>query len=138
MNCQEFQRVLPQIIESGGSEAEQAHLRGCQACSELVRDLKYIAEQAKLLLPMHDPNPRVWNNIQDSLAREGLIPDDRKAGPKKKSWTPLGLALAILAVLSLALVLVNYHPSAPAAQETMAPGAATTGSPAPDQAQPNH
>lgn len=131
MNCEEFQRVLPQIIESGGDKEQEAHLNSCQACSELVRDLKYIAEQAKLLLPMHDPNPRVWNNIQESLEREGLMHEGRisllgsatTAGSKKKSWTPLGIALAMLAVLTLAELLVNYHPATPTSHETMAPSA---------------
>jgi predicted anti-sigma-YlaC factor YlaD len=124
MNCQLFQQALPQVIESGGNEAEQAHLRSCQACSELVRDLKYIAEQAKLLLPLHDPNPRVWNNIQESLTREGLVREGSTS--KKKSWTQLGLVLAILAVPMLAALLLNYRPAVPISQRTTtaAPGTA--------------
>lgn len=77
MNCQQFQEVLPHIIEAGGDVEQEAHLRSCQACSDLVRDLRYIAEQAKLLLPMRDPSPRVWNNIQESLKRESLHPEGR-------------------------------------------------------------
>ena len=132
MNCEQFQRALPQIIESGGDEEQEAHLSSCQACSELVRDLKYIADQAKLLLPMRDPSPRVWSNIQQSLAREGLIQEGRMSllghtttttAPKKKSWTPLGIALATLAVLVLAALLVNYRPTAPTNQEAIAPAA---------------
>src|SRR5262245_23110611 len=107
MNCEQFQEVLPHIIETGGSAEEEAHLKSCRACSELVRDLKYIAEQAKLLLPMRDPNPRVWSNIEQSLEREGLIREGRMsrlghittASPnQKKNWTPLGAGLAALAV----------------------------------------
>lgn len=121
MNCKQFQEVLPQIIESGGDAEQEAHLKSCKECSELVRDLRYIAEQARLLLPMHDPNPRVWKNIQQSLAREGLAPEGRMSRQghimtnstttKKKSWTPLGVALATLAVLALAVLLINYHPN---------------------------
>jgi hypothetical protein len=126
MNCQQFQEVLPHIIESGGNQEQEAHLQSCKACSELVRDLKYIAEQAKLLLPMRDPSPRVWTNIQQSLEREGLGQEGRMsrlghttAIPiKKKSWTPLGVALAATAVLALAVLLINYHPIAPASQAT--------------------
>src|SRR5262249_6702175 len=97
MNCEQFQEVLPQIIESGGNAEQEAHLSSCRSCSELVRDLKYIAEQAKLLLPMRDPNPRVWNNIQQSLQREGpagegTTPRARPQNPphhnKKKKWPP--------------------------------------------------
>jgi hypothetical protein len=46
----------------------------------LVRDLQYIADQAKLLLPMQDPNPRVWNKIQDSLEREGINRGSKRPG----------------------------------------------------------
>jgi hypothetical protein len=73
MNCSEFQRVLPYIIEAGGNAEQEAHLRSCAVCSDLVSDLKYIAEQAKLLVPMEDPNPRVWDGIQKTLEREGLV-----------------------------------------------------------------
>jgi hypothetical protein len=73
MTCAEFQRVLPFIIESGGNEEEQEHLKTCHVCSDLVADLKYIADVAKLLVPMEDPHPRVWNGIQKSLEREGLV-----------------------------------------------------------------
>ena len=88
MNCQQFQEVLPHIIESGGSAEEEAHLESCHACSELVRDLRYIAEQAKLLLPMRDPNPRVWNSIQQSLQREGLLREGRMSRLGQIAATP--------------------------------------------------
>ncbi len=102
MNCAEFQRVLPYIIETGGNEAEEAHLRSCAVCSDLVADLRYIAEQAKLLVPMEDPDPRVWDGIQKSLEREGLVKDkglSRSATALKIGVrTSLGL-LALTAVL---------------------------------------
>jgi hypothetical protein len=80
MNCAEFQKVLPYIIETGGNADEEAHLGACPVCSDLVTDLRYIAEQAKLLLPMHDPSPEVWENIQGSLEREGLVKPARARG----------------------------------------------------------
>lgn len=73
MTCAEFQSVLPYIIETGGSAEEEEHLKTCQVCSDLVADLRYIAEQAKLLVPMKEPNERVWRGIQKSLEREGLV-----------------------------------------------------------------
>ena len=78
MTCAEFQKVLPYIIDGGGSAEEQQHLATCHVCSDLVADLRYIAEAAKLLVPMEDPSPQVWNNIQDSLQREGLVKRARK------------------------------------------------------------
>ena len=118
MNCQQFQEVLPYIIESGGKAEEETHLRQCPACAELVEDLRYIANQAKLLLPMHDPNPRVWNNIEQSLHREGLFPEGRmsrlghitKNPTQAKSWTPLGWAMALTAAILFTVVLINYQP----------------------------
>jgi len=73
MNCAEFQKVLPFIIDGGGSAEEQEHLQTCPVCSDLVADLRYIAECAKLLVPMENPSPRVWEAIEQSLSREGLI-----------------------------------------------------------------
>jgi hypothetical protein len=119
MNCQQFQETLPYIIESGGGGDDESHLQTCSSCASLVQDLRYIAEQAKLLLPMHDPNPRVWNNIEQSLQREGLLPEGRMSPPghitknptsqtEAKSWTPLGWALALTAVIAFAVVLINY------------------------------
>ena len=80
MNCAEFQKVLPYIIESGGNEEEEAHLSECAVCSDLVQDLRYIAEQAKLMLPMRDPSPKVWDGIQENLQREGLVKPARARG----------------------------------------------------------
>jgi hypothetical protein len=80
MTCAEFQRVLPFIIETGGNAAEEEHLKACKVCSDLVSDLRYIAEQAKLLVPMQEPNQRVWKEIEKSLEKEGLV---KPAGSRK-------------------------------------------------------
>ena len=73
MNCAEFQRDLPLIIDTGGTESQEEHLRTCDVCRGLVGDLRYIAEQAKLLIPMLEPSPEVWNGIEEKLRREGLV-----------------------------------------------------------------
>jgi hypothetical protein len=117
MNCQQFQEVLPFIIESGGKPEEERHLETCPSCTALVDDLRYIADQAKLLLPMHDPNPRVWTNIEQSLHREGLLPEGRmsrlghltKTPTQTKNWTPLGWAMALTAVALFTVALTNYR-----------------------------
>ena len=70
MTCAEFQKVLPDIIDGGGTEEQQQHLASCHVCSDLVADLRYIAEAAKLLVPMEDPSPRVWTNIEKKLEEE--------------------------------------------------------------------
>ena len=129
MNCQQFQEVLPYVIEGGGGAAEEGHLKSCSGCSDLVRDLQYIAEQAKLLLPMHDPHPRVWGNIEQSLQREGLLREGRMSrlghimnnttALPRKNWTPIGLFMATIAVLALSMVLVNYQSKPSSSQVVM-------------------
>jgi hypothetical protein len=79
MTCVEFQKALPYIIDTGGDAEHQAHLQSCSVCSDLVADLRYIAEQAKLLVPMEDPPTKVWEGIQRGLEREGLT--GRSSGP---------------------------------------------------------
>ncbi len=84
--CAEFQGELPHLMEVGADISAEDHLRDCQTCSDLVADLQYIAAQAKLLLPLHDPSPKVWTNIKGELTREGLLDDDDSpSGLKKKS-----------------------------------------------------
>lgn len=68
--CDEFQRQLPDLFDTEQDLRDHAHLQTCENCAALVRDLEYIAAQAKLLLPIHDPSPAVWNNIQSALAHE--------------------------------------------------------------------
>lgn len=73
MKCADFQRDLPLIIDSGGTKEQEEHLRTCDICRDLVSDLRYIAEQAKLLIPMYDPSPKVWDGIEQKLKIEGLV-----------------------------------------------------------------
>jgi hypothetical protein len=68
--CSDFQDQLPELFESGEDFQDQEHLLTCENCAALVRDLRYIAAQAKLLLPLHDPSPAVWEKISDKLADE--------------------------------------------------------------------
>ena len=70
MDCAEFQDRLPELFESSKDMSGEQHLKTCENCASLVRDLEYIAQQAKLLLPLHDPSPGVWNNIQTAIQRD--------------------------------------------------------------------
>jgi len=117
MNCAEFQRLLPNIIESGGNAEEEAHLRSCAVCSDLVQDLRYIAEAGKLLLPMQDPSPRVWNGIRGALEREGLVrppagtvrfrPPAAVLSPRR--WATGGTLLAFAAMLLFAISIIWFR-----------------------------
>jgi hypothetical protein len=70
ISCEDFQDQLPELFESGADLSKQEHLQTCEQCAALVRDLEYIAQQAKLLLPIHDPSPAVWDNIQTTLSTQ--------------------------------------------------------------------
>lgn len=70
MDCAEFQQRLPELFEAQADLSQDEHLRQCENCAALVRDLEYIAQQAKLLLPIHDPSPAVWDTIQSALKKE--------------------------------------------------------------------
>jgi hypothetical protein len=104
MNCAEFQRVLPETIEGGGTAEHQAHLISCPQCSGLVSDLNAISKTARLLRASEEPSPRVWNSIEISLKREGLIRQplrersvaDRSVGGWSLAWlVPVAAALLI-------------------------------------------
>jgi hypothetical protein len=122
MNCEEFQKALPYIVDGGGTAEQEAHLKTCAVCSDLVQDLRYIAEQAKLLVPMQDPNPRVWAGIQTSLEKEGLVrpPAAGRFHPAVipggaghwGNWTRWG-AVAAIVVVAFALVLSRNGANAP-------------------------
>jgi hypothetical protein len=72
MTCEEFERVLPEL-GSGHSIEQEAHLKSCSACSDLVSDLNAISRQARLLQGSEEPSPWVWNSIEVALRQEGLI-----------------------------------------------------------------
>ncbi len=79
LTAEEFLNQLPELFAaSNGSRISEDPryadiLRENPPAAELVRDLEYIAEQARILLePEHDiePSPEIWNKIQSSLDSE--------------------------------------------------------------------
>lgn len=73
MTCAELQQELPELLENGTSAKYHAHLKSCDACSELVGSLQAIIRGAQTLQAADEPSPRVWNSIEMALLREGLI-----------------------------------------------------------------
>ncbi|MFB3915401.1 MAG: hypothetical protein ACE14M_01640 [Terriglobales bacterium] len=139
MNCAEFQRALPYIIESGGNAEQEAHLESCPICGDLVADLRYIAEAAKLLVPMEDPSPRVWEEIQKSLEREGLAA--RPTGPRGRlleiaRWgTKQSFGIVIVLALILAGIALSRRAEVSAGQNGILRRAVLNTSTASDDAQ---
>ena len=101
MNCAEFQKILPEYMESGGSPEARAHLASCAVCSDLLQDLQYIAEAAKLLLPMEEPSPHVWQDIQKSLEKEGIA-----AEKLARVYAPVGIDIGAITPEEIAVAIV--------------------------------
>ena len=113
MTCGEFESVLPEYLEGGHSLEQQAHLKSCAVCADLVADLNLISSQAVLLRESDEPSPRVWNSIEAQLRREGLIHAPVTARP---SWheSLLRWRNAWLIPVTAAMIITGlklYHPS---------------------------
>jgi hypothetical protein len=76
MSCAEFQDQLPDLFAAGNNGVPEdadllEHLKTCENCAALVRDLQYIADQASLLLqPTEEPSDNVWKKIQEGMESE--------------------------------------------------------------------
>jgi hypothetical protein len=108
MTCAEFEQVLPDFLEGTGNRDLEAHLNSCPKCWELVSDLRAITEECKLLRASEDPSPRLWDSIEATLRREGLI---RSSGPQRpflvpttrRRWAPAARLTPVAAVLLLGI-----------------------------------
>ena len=128
MNCAEFQEFLPDVIDGGRTVEQEAHLKSCSMCAELVAELNLIAREAPQLQEFAEPSPRVWNSIELALRREGLIYEpvinDSRPGlelvpPVKRGWTLSWLApVAAMAVLAFGVFV--YQRNQPIAQPQVA------------------
>ena len=124
MNCAEFQKFLPELIDSDRSAEQESHLKSCPACSGLVADLSLISREALQLQEFSEPSPRVWNSIEIVLRREGLIHEPQLGPalvpPVRRSWTLAWLApVAALALLAVGVMVYQRgaHPQQNVAQQ---------------------
>ncbi len=66
--CAAFQALMPERIGAGEDLAEYTHLKTCERCSALVRDLNYIAEAAAEFLRVEqEPPDKIWSQIQFAI-----------------------------------------------------------------------
>ena len=91
--CEEFEKALPDLFgsaEGGKLSADPKFadiLRDCPQAAELVRDLEYIGEVARMLLEPEGevPSSELWDKIEreivsqpvamDSLSDDPLLPE---------------------------------------------------------------
>ena len=73
--CEEFEKALPELFEhaAGGKLSSDPRfvniLRDCPQAAELVRDLEYIAETARMLLEpeVEVPSSDLWAKIEREI-----------------------------------------------------------------------
>jgi hypothetical protein len=115
MNCREFQRLLPELMEGAGNAEQEGHVASCSPCSNLVSDLKAISSAARLLQGSEEPSARVWNALELALRQEGLIrqpqPSWASISAPPRGWRVAWLAPAAAAVLIISgLILYRRSP----------------------------
>ncbi len=70
MSCQEFQDQLSELIGSGADAASHPHLQTCELCRALLNDLETIAEAARQLFPIQQPEDGLWDRIESAIKRD--------------------------------------------------------------------
>ena len=77
----------------------EAHLDGCESCSNLVADLAAIASEARAL-PRLEPSRDLWAGIEARIAAPviALEPGRVTAAPPRRWWMQVAAAAALVAV----------------------------------------
>jgi hypothetical protein len=61
---------MPERVGAGEELQADPHMLTCERCSALVRELEYIAEVARQLMPIEEePRDELWANIQMAIER---------------------------------------------------------------------
>ena len=123
--CERFADALAAMVDEAPEPRDRrrvdAHLAGCEACRELLADLRAIRSLAATLEPI-EPPARVWHDVRRRVAAEGRAPrvaagwwsrwpfggagPIRAAGLRSR-WSVGGTALAAAAGIVLAVVLIG-------------------------------
>ncbi len=83
--CEEFEKALPELFENadGGKLSADPRfvdiLRDCPQAAELVRDLEYIAETARMLLEpeVEVPSSDLWSKIEREIVSTPIQADPK-------------------------------------------------------------
>lgn len=69
-DCQQFQEQLPELLGSGVSLEDHPHLKNCELCRALLRDLQAIADAARQLMEVDQPKDDLWERIESAIQAE--------------------------------------------------------------------
>jgi predicted anti-sigma-YlaC factor YlaD len=70
MSCHEFQDQLSELVGSGADVSSHPHLQNCELCRALLNDLETIAEAARQLFPILQPEEGLWDRIESAIKKE--------------------------------------------------------------------
>ena len=70
MSCQEFQEQMSDLIGSGADLQDHPHLQNCDLCRALRNDRETIAEAARQLFPIQQPEEGLWDRIESAIKQE--------------------------------------------------------------------
>ena len=71
MDCKEFHQLNESVLEGEADPRAYEHLAACPRCQALVDDLVALTRAAHSL-PVYEPSPRLWAQIQAAAIEEGL------------------------------------------------------------------
>jgi hypothetical protein len=150
MKCSDFQRVLPELLDSVRDGAVQpdfeTHLESCADCSDLVSDLEFITREARQLEATEEPAPRVWVRIAAELRAEGLIREPEPARSftsgrpvlvptsSRRRWSALWLAPVAAALLAAGSYVISHKPTPTVAKQEPPTAPGTSRAPVVSQA----
>ena len=114
MGCDEFADMAAELalgVLTGRERAEAiAHLDGCEACREHVRQLTVTSEELLGLLPASEPSAGFETRVMDRLGmaapRPGLVARLRRAGRARRAGRPVNRTRRMLAVAAVTLAMV--------------------------------
>jgi hypothetical protein len=68
--CVAFQASMPERIGAGQDIQADPHMLTCDRCRSLVRDLEFIADAARRLIPVEEePREELWAQIEMAIER---------------------------------------------------------------------
>jgi len=60
MTCEEFQRLIPELVNSDADPSDHPHAKACAECRQIAQELEVIAVAARKLFP---EQPAEWSEI---------------------------------------------------------------------------
>jgi hypothetical protein len=74
MTCEEFHKLMPELIGSGDDIHLHPHIQSCELCRAFLADLEAIRDAARELFPAVEPPDDLWSSIESKIKEEDSDP----------------------------------------------------------------